>query len=539
MYQVVIVEDDAAQAEIIRSMIECSPRGGELAIEHVVDAESLTARLAEEPAIDVLVMDIELGSEDANGIDLVKRYFPAGCGTQVIYVTGFVEYCTSVYRTEHLYFLVKPFAQDDLDDALSRALERLEADSSKPLSVRLGSRVVLVEPSRISYIESDRRKVRIHAGAEEIEAYASLSDLAAELPASFIQCHKSFLVNMDHVKELKADSVVLLVEPGCACEPEAPQIRARSCLLARAIQAVGRRGSRMPDALLDIIGVVPVQLVFAYALTKMLNIRRLYLFWVLELVFVLLISSFRSSMSVEFRLAASVPLALIPIFLSQGSLARRILVVTLAHLVLFFAELPGGALWMSMTGTPVADYEAVRTHLGAFFLTHAAHMALLVPLLAMLCMLLNRFGSAQERGMGEWLPVLFSLVQLVLVNVMILLPLGYIQESMTYYGASVVLALVGFAVDLLLFEAMGRFAQKRRDDVRATMLEEQLDRYLARCGEFVSDIEHTLKVRHDMGNHVQVVLALSERGNFQEAHEHLACMAEVLNDTRRSEEAVL
>ena len=114
----------------------------------------------------------------------------------------------------------------------------------------------------------------------------------------------------------------------------------------------------MPDALLDIIGVVPVQLVFAYALTKMLNIRRLSLFWVLELVFVLLISSFRSSMSVEFRLAASVPLALIPIFLSQGSLARRILVVTLAHLVLFFAELPGGALWMSMTGTPVADYEA-------------------------------------------------------------------------------------------------------------------------------------------------------------------------------------
>jgi len=531
MYQVVIVEDDAAQAEIIRSMIECSPRGGELAIEHVVDAESLTARLAEEPAIDVLVMDIELGSEDANGIDLVKRYFPAGCGTQVIYVTGFVEYCTSVYRTEHLYFLVKPFAQDDLDDALSRAFERLEADASKPLSVRLGSRVVLVEPSRISYIESDRRKVRIHAGAEEIEAYASLSDLSAELPASFIQCHKSFLVNMDHVKELKADSVVL--------SSEAPQIRARSCLLARAIQAVGRRGSRMPDALLDIIGVVPVQLVFAYALTKMLNIRRLSLFWVLELVFVLLISSFRSSMSVEFRLAASVPLALIPIFLSQGSLARRILVVTLAHLVLFFAELPGGALWMSMTGTPVADYEAVRTHLGAFFLTHAAHMALLVPLLAMLCMLLNRFGSAQERGMGEWLPVLFSLEQLVLVNVMILLPLGYIQESMTYYGASVVLALVGFAVDLLLFEAMGRFAQKRRDDVRATMLEEQLDRYLARCGEFVSDIEHTLKVRHDMGNHVQVVLALSERGNFQEAHEHLACMAEVLNDTRRSEEAVL
>lgn len=209
MYQVVIVEDDAAQAEIIRSMIECSPRGGELAIEHVVDAESLTARLAEEPAIDVLVMDIELGSEDANGIDLVKRYFPAGCGTQVIYVTGFVEYCTSVYRTEHVYFLAKPVAQDDLDDALDRAFARLAARASKPLSIRFGGKVVLVAPEQISYIESDRRKVHIHVGAEDIETYASLSDIAAELPASFIQCHKSFLVNMDCIRELKGDSVML------------------------------------------------------------------------------------------------------------------------------------------------------------------------------------------------------------------------------------------------------------------------------------------------------------------------------------------
>ena len=131
MYQVVIVEDDAAQAEIIRSMIECSPRGGELAIEHVVDAESLTARLAEEPAIDVLVMDIELGSEDANGIDLVKRYFPA------VRNAGDLRHRLRRILHERVphrapVFLVKPFAQDDLDDALSRAFERLEADSSKP-----------------------------------------------------------------------------------------------------------------------------------------------------------------------------------------------------------------------------------------------------------------------------------------------------------------------------------------------------------------------------------------------------------------------
>lgn len=119
---------------------------------------------------------------------------------------------------------------------------------------------MLVEPSRISYIESDRRKVRIHAGAEEIEAYASLSDLAAELPASFIQCHKSFLVNMDHVKELKADSVVLSSNQVVPVSQKRRKFVREAVFSLRAIQAVGRRDSRMPELCLDIIGVVPVQL---------------------------------------------------------------------------------------------------------------------------------------------------------------------------------------------------------------------------------------------------------------------------------------
>lgn len=210
MYHAVIVEDNADQAEALRSMIEQSPRGEHIVVERIADIPSLTTRLSEDPSIDILMMDIELGADDANGIDVVKRHFPAGCGTQVIYVTGYVEYCTSVYRTDHVYFLTKPVAQDDLDDALDRACERLESIARKPLSIRFGGRTVLVAPGKIGYVESDRRKVHIHVGADDIETYASLSDLAAELPASFVQCHKSFLVNMDHIKELKGSSVMLL-----------------------------------------------------------------------------------------------------------------------------------------------------------------------------------------------------------------------------------------------------------------------------------------------------------------------------------------
>ena len=147
---------------------------------------------------------------------------------------------------------------------------------------------------------------------------------------------------------------------------------------------------------------------------------------------------------------------------------------------------------------------------------------LLVSPLTVFCTLLNRFFDRNqgERG-AAWLPVAFLVVQLTLVNIMILLPFVYIGKSMRYYVVSVALSLVGLAADLLLFVAMDRFIQKRNDDARAAILEEQLDRYLVRYGELVAGIERTLKMRHDAGSHAQVVLALAERGEFQEAHGHL------------------
>lgn len=68
-------------------------------------------------------MDICLGEE--SGIELVKRLAPETAGVQVIYVTGYVEYCTKVYETEHISFLLKPVDRVELLQAVTRAKERL------------------------------------------------------------------------------------------------------------------------------------------------------------------------------------------------------------------------------------------------------------------------------------------------------------------------------------------------------------------------------------------------------------------------------
>lgn len=209
MYRVLIVDDDKEQAQAIEALVARHPRAGEFGVAWMPSAADFEEAVKAGESCDILVMDIDFGEDRPSGIEVVRRSLPAGSGTQVIYVTGHMEYCTSVYRTEHVYFLVKPVSQHDFDDALDKALARLEA-AHPSLVVRSGGRVVLVDPRKLAYVESDRRKAHLHLQGEVVDTYAALADLMTELPSSFVQCHKSFLVNMDHIAELSQDSVRLM-----------------------------------------------------------------------------------------------------------------------------------------------------------------------------------------------------------------------------------------------------------------------------------------------------------------------------------------
>ncbi|HIW75932.1 MULTISPECIES: LytR/AlgR family response regulator transcription factor [Gordonibacter] len=209
MYRILIVDDEQQQAQAIEALVARHPRASEFAVAWLPSVTDFEEAASAGNVCDILVMDIDFGEGRPSGIEAVRRCLPASSGTQVMYVTGHMEYCTSVYRTDHVYFLVKPVNQRDFDDALDKALSRLEA-AHPSLVVRSGGRVVLVDPRKLAYVESDRRKAHLHLPGEVIDTYAALADLIAELPSSFVQCHKSFLVNMDHIAELSQDSVRLM-----------------------------------------------------------------------------------------------------------------------------------------------------------------------------------------------------------------------------------------------------------------------------------------------------------------------------------------
>lgn len=143
------------------------------------------------------------------GIGIVEKYRRYFTRAQVVYMGDLDHYTPAIYETEHAFFLPKPFLQQDVNTALACALTNLSNNTNKSLPVKIGSSIRLVKFSDIVFIESQRRKLRLHLSNEVIDMYGSLTAMAAALPWQFVQCHKSFIVNLEYAVELRKEGFVM------------------------------------------------------------------------------------------------------------------------------------------------------------------------------------------------------------------------------------------------------------------------------------------------------------------------------------------
>ena len=67
--------------------------------------------------------------------------------------------------------------------------------------------VVKIYFDEIVYIESESRKIIFHTDRNNYSTYRKIEDVTALLPDSFHRCHKSCIINMEKVREMR-DCVV-------------------------------------------------------------------------------------------------------------------------------------------------------------------------------------------------------------------------------------------------------------------------------------------------------------------------------------------
>lgn len=167
---------------------------------------------------DLVLLDIAM--PETNGFELLQK-LPV-IDFEIIFVTAHNNYMTQAFRFSAVDYLLKPVEEDLLAEAVKRAAKRIEEKGgalqvetllhnvrhlNTPQKIKLcipslrGFQVV--EISEIIYCEASSNYTNFHfTGRASIcssKAIHEYEELLAD--SNFVRVHKSFVVNLEHVKE--------------------------------------------------------------------------------------------------------------------------------------------------------------------------------------------------------------------------------------------------------------------------------------------------------------------------------------------------
>ncbi|PHN08192.1 LytR/AlgR family response regulator transcription factor [Flavilitoribacter nigricans] len=127
--------------------------------------------------------------------------------TRVIFTTAYSEYAVESYELTAVDYLLKPITLERFAKAIRKviqpapaAAERHSLAKPQTIMVKSGSKTYQLDPARIYYLEKDHNYMLYHLEEEKILARQSAAEALETLPENFLQIHKSYIVNRDHIQ---------------------------------------------------------------------------------------------------------------------------------------------------------------------------------------------------------------------------------------------------------------------------------------------------------------------------------------------------
>lgn len=160
---------------------------------------------------DAVFMDIEWGHENT-GIDAAGELYKLNPDIKVIYVTGYGDrYSQNIFlhNANLSGFLTKPVDKALLIANLEKVADAIQSSTYPSVFIRQGGGMVSVPCIEIYYIESKARNIELYTINSVIKSYGKLDSIIEDLPVWFIQCHKSYVVNMRQIQRFLSNQILL------------------------------------------------------------------------------------------------------------------------------------------------------------------------------------------------------------------------------------------------------------------------------------------------------------------------------------------
>lgn len=190
-----ICDDNPLHLEHTLAQIKSLPVCKEATFQLFHDPTKLLESMKDGARTDILILDIEM--PNMNGIELARQVNDISPVSQIVFLTGHVQYAQDVYSVEHVYMVLKNAKGPHLTKAMEKAIKQWERLTEHTMHVRAAGRTQIFLYHDVWYLERSGRRTSIHFKDRVIWTYQSPEELLIRAEQNtFFQCHKSYHVNI-------------------------------------------------------------------------------------------------------------------------------------------------------------------------------------------------------------------------------------------------------------------------------------------------------------------------------------------------------
>ena len=206
--QIAVCDDEAIdrqQAETLTTEI-MAEEGLDCSVSTYESAEALLTAIQGGAQFHILLLDVMM--EGLDGMELAAALRKLGDSTAIIFISSNRELALRGYEVSAARYLAKPLREEQLREALVYCYKTFCEKKEILLPTSKGQRGIPL--SDILYAEAMERVTKLALTDQAEEISMKFSDLSALLPErQFIPCHRSYLVNLEHIAYIRSRDLEL------------------------------------------------------------------------------------------------------------------------------------------------------------------------------------------------------------------------------------------------------------------------------------------------------------------------------------------
>ena len=211
---VLVVDDETPALEELGYLLRQDGRIA--AVRMASSAEDALAELDRDGA-DVVFLDIRMPGTD--GLALAELIGRTSDPPRVVFVTAYDDHAVDAFELQAVDYLLKPVDPGRLAEAVRRvAAEPRDGEvAEETIPVELGGVTRFVNRSDVRYVEAHGDYARLHTATGSHLVRVPLNALEEQWrEAGFLRVHRSLLVSVGHIDEMRLESGRCVVRVGDA-----------------------------------------------------------------------------------------------------------------------------------------------------------------------------------------------------------------------------------------------------------------------------------------------------------------------------------